>query len=364
MNHDQLPEGAQEPPLAMPVASPPTTAPPPRRARPLVRVLSALLVLGLCGSLLLNLLLFTVAGMAGFASLGADRKVREKFFSHQRSSSNKVAIISLEGTILSGEGYIKRQIDHAAEDSDLKAVVLRVNSPGGTITGSDYIHHHLRKLAEESKIPIVVSMGGLAASGGYYVSMACGEKGVIFAEDTTWTGSIGVIIPHYDLSVMLKDWGIEEDSIASHPLKRAGSFAKPMNEEEREIFRELVEESFNRFKDIIKEGRPAFQKDPGKLDKLATGQIFTAQQALKSGLIDEIGFLGDAVDKAIELARLDEDDVTVVKYEQEPGLFSVLMGGQARRRQFDLATMLEMSAPRAYYLCTCLPPLASSASDE
>ena len=125
-------------------------------------------------------------------------------------------------------------------------------------------------------------MGGIAASGGYYVSMAVGDTpDTIFAEPTTWTGSIGVIIPHYNLADLMDDWGIKEDTIASHRLKTMGSLAKPMTEEERKIFQGLVDDSFGRFKEIIRDGRPKFRKDPAALDKLATGQVFTAEQALK-----------------------------------------------------------------------------------
>ncbi len=139
----------------------------------------------------------------------------------------------------------------------LKAIVVRVNSPGGTITGSDYMLHHLRKLAEDTHIPIVVSMGGLAASGGYYVSMCVGDTPeTIFAEPTTWTGSIGVIIPHYNVADLMKKWGIQEDAVASHHLKTMGSIARKMTEEERKIFQQLVDEGFTQFKDVIK-ARPA-----------------------------------------------------------------------------------------------------------
>ncbi|MBN2475596.1 MAG: signal peptide peptidase SppA [Pirellulales bacterium] len=362
MDNQPHPEGHPEPPMAISVAeSRPPGQPSGPKSRPLARLLLLLLVLGLGGSLLLNVLLLAAAGLARLGSLDSSRKVQERFFSHEPGGRDKVAILSLEGTILSGEGFIKDQIDRAVDDPDVKAVVLRVDSPGGTITGSDYIYHHLCRLRDESEVPIVVSMGGLAASGGYYVSMACGDDGAVFAEPTTWTGSIGVIIPHYNLSELLGKWGVEEDSIASHPLKQIGSFAKPMTDEERKILQELVDESFTQFKDVIKEGRPAFRKDPEALDALATGQIYSAQQALEHGLIDKIGFLEDAVEKAIELAKLDEKDVEVVRYHREPSLVGVLLGGRAAKGQPDLATLLELSAPRAYYLCTWLPPLAESA---
>jgi len=323
-----------------------------------VVLLLIVLLIGLFASGMLNLMLLAVNGLA---SLETDRKIREKFYSHQKSSTNKVAIITVKGAIMDGEGFVKRQIDHAKDDPNLKAVVLRVDSPGGTITGSDAIYHQLRELVEESEIPLVVSMGGLAASGGYYVSMACGDTPeAIFAEPSTWTGSIGVIIPHYNFAGLMKEWGIQEDSVTSGPLKAMGSFAKPMTEEERNIFQGLVDEGFTQFKEAIKYGRPKFQKDPEVLDKLATGQIYTAEQARQNGLIDRIGFLEDAIDRAIELAKLDKDDVKVVKYKKEPSLADILVGVETRSSRFDLATMLEMTSPRAYYLCTWLSPLSSS----
>jgi protease-4 len=315
-----------------------------------------LLALGLSG--MLNLVLL-VSG-SGFDSSGT---VREKFVSHERFGGDKVVIMSLEGMILGEDGgFVKRQIDQAIKDDDVKAVVLRINSPGGTVTGSDYLYHHLCRLREERNIPIVVSMGSLAASGGYYAAMAVGDTpDSIFAERTTWTGSIGVIIPHYDLSTLLQEkLGVEDDSVSSHPLKNMGSFAKQMTEEERRIYQALVDETFEQFKDIIKAGRPKFEKDPEALDELATGQIYTAQQALEHGLVDKIGFVEAAIDRAIELAGLDKDDVRVVKYQREPTLADVLLGVSSPDRGVDLAALLDLTAPRAYYLSTRMTPLVRS----
>ena len=104
-----------------------------------------------------------------------------------------MAIITVSGVIVDGDGYVKKQIERVRQDEDVKAIVLRVNTPGGTVTGSDYILHHLNRLRAERKLPLVVSMGSVAASGGYYVSMAVGDQPQsIYAEPTTTTGSIGV----------------------------------------------------------------------------------------------------------------------------------------------------------------------------
>lgn len=305
-------------------------------------------------------LMMIVAFFVG-GSLGSDPKVLERHFSHQAGAKDKVVILSVEGTILEGQGFVKRQIDQATRDPNVKAVVLRVNSPGGTVSGSDYILHHLRKLAEEKKIPIIVSMGGIAASGGYYVSMAVGTTpDTIFAEPTTWTGSIGVIIPHYNIAGLMKEYGVEQDSVVSHRLKGMGTITRPMTDEERKIFQALVDDSFEGFKEVVRSGRPRFQKDPGALNKLATGQVYTAKQAKDVGLVDRIGFLEDAVERAIELADLDPEKTDVVEYRREFSLYEMLMAQEANKQGFDLAGMLDLAAPRAYYLWTTVPPLLSA----
>ena len=371
MDPSPPPTGSFQPPI-QPSSQPPIQplsvsqpAPPPRKSRFFARLLLVLLVLGFLGSLGLNLVLLAFLGLAGVGSEGSH--VREEFYSHNRWGVEKVAILSIEGTILTGDGFFKQQLDHARKDAEsgmLKALVVRVNSPGGTISGSDYMLHHLRKLAADTHLPVVVSMGGLAASGGYYVSMCVGdEPNSIFAEPTTWTGSIGVIIPHYNLAELMQKVGIQEDAIASNPLKTMGSLSRPMTERERKIFEDLVNDGFTQFKDAIKEGRPKFRKDPAALDKLATGQIFTAQQALKDGLVDKIGFIDDAVDRAVRLAKVDRANVKVVKYKAEPRLSEILFGRSQVHAAVDLAALLGGTAPCAYYLCTWLPPAVSSVKD-
>jgi protease-4 len=354
------PEGMPPQHPAMPAHIPAPVAyyplPPPRRGF-WGRLFMSLFVLVFLGSLFMNLML---AGMA--INMMGEGRVLEKFVSHDPYGKDKVAILPIEGVILESEdGFVKRAIDTAMQDKNVKAIVLRVDSPGGSVTGSDYIYHHLRKLVKERNIPIVVSMGGIAASGGYYVSMAVGdEANTIFAEPTGYTGSIGVIIPHYDISGLLKKYDIADDSVPSHPLKEMGSLTKAMTPEERKIFQKLVDENFARFKDIVKEGRPKFSKDPAALDKLATGQVYTAEQAAKNGLVDKLGFIEDAVDRAIELARLDKDKVKVVRYKSEPSLSSLLLGGESRSAGLDLKSLLDMTTPRAYYLAAWPPAVGGT----
>lgn len=335
----------------------PPVSPPPRRTG-IGRMLLRLFALSSVGTLLLALLV--AFAFVGFVSWEEEDGLHEQHHSLARAADNKVAIITLEGTILDGDGFVKRQIDRIRDDEAVKAVVLRVNSPGGTVSGSDYLYHHLQKLCRDRQLPLVVSMGGIAASGGYYASMAVGDTpNTIFAEPTTWTGSIGVVIPHYNLAGLMEKWQVEEDSIKSHRLKQMGSPMRLMTEEERQIFQALVDDSFSRFKDIVKSGRPMFRADEAALDKVATGQVFTTRQALASGLVDREGFIEDAIDRAIELAGLDKEHTSVVKYKHFGGIFDMVLGAHSQARKAspvgELAALLDLATPRAYYLCTWLP---------
>ncbi|MCI0360300.1 MAG: signal peptide peptidase SppA [Planctomycetaceae bacterium] len=288
--------------------------------------------------------------------------IEERFVQGEELASDKVAVLSIEGVIMQGDGFVKQQIDHISEDDNVKAIVVRVDSPGGTVTGSDYIYHHLAKLRNEKGIPLVVSMGSIAASGGYYVSMAVGDQeNVIYAEPTTTTGSIGVIIPHYDLSGLLAEYKVKDDSIATHERKQMLAMTRPIPDEHREIIKKHLDAMFTRFKSIIKEGRPKFAADGAALDQLATGEVFTTDQAIENGLVDKVGFVEDAIDRALELAKLDKDKTRVVRYRRPADLLSVFGAAQARQQTaFNLPQLLELASPRGWYLATSLPAIATS----
>lgn len=298
-------------------------------------------------------------------------KITEHLVSGDAMAANKVAIIRIEGAIMHDDGFPKWQIERALKDDAVKAIVLRIDSPGGTVTGSDYLYHHLRRLREgadghEGK-PIVVSMGGIAASGGYYIAMAAGPTpDTIFAERSTWTGSIGVIIPHYNVADLLKSWHVEDDSVVSGPLKAMGSptrkLTPEMAEEEREVLQTLVDQTFDQFKEIIEEARPQAVAADGKIKpEIVTGQIFTAKQALDLGLVDKIGYVEAAIDRAMELANLQKDTTRVVRYSPPDSLFgTMLFGPNAKSGQVNLSALLDLTAPRAYYLYSWLPSVVGS----
>lgn len=287
--------------------------------------------------------------------------VDEKYHSGSKTGKNKVAIISVSGTILDGS-FVKQQIDRARQDDKVKAIVLRVASPGGTITGSDYIYHHLTKLRQErDQLPLVVSMGSVAASGGYYVAMAVGDQQeAIFAEPTTWTGSIGVLIPHYDVSGLMARFDVKDDTLATHPRKQLMSMTRPISDDDRQLLQGYLNDAFARFKTVIREGRPTFRKAPAVLDKLATGEIFTANQALQHGLIDKIGFLEDAIERAMQLANLDEDETCVVEYRRLSSLLPIPFLSEGRASEQELGRLLDMSTPQAFYLASTFPALLTT----
>jgi protease-4 len=317
---------------------------------------------------------WTIAGVALLSAIGSagafaryfqrDSRVVEKYHSLARTAAAKVAIVTLSGPIMGGEGFIRAQIDQVADDEAVKAIVLRVDSPGGTVSGSDEIHHRLADLAGKRKLPVVVSMGGIAASGGYYVAMANGgREDVIFAEPATLTGSIGVIIPHFDLSQAIKRFDIRDDSIASGPLKEMLSPTKErppeMAERERKLLQALVDDMFVRFKEIVRAGRPKL--DAEAVDKVATGQIFTATQAKEAGLVDRIGFLEDAVARAVELAGLTAETARAVKYTKPKGLLDEIVGGgSGAASRLSLEAFAELTTPRGWYLCSWAPAVVRS----
>ena len=320
-------------------------------------------------------LAWTVAGLSLLAAIGSaaafaqyfqkDARVLETYHSLSRRAADKIAIVTVAGAIMGGDGFARAQLDHVADDPAVKAIVLRVDSPGGTVSGSDEIHNRLSRLLADRELPVVVSMGGLAASGGYYVAMANGGRDdVIFAEPATLTGSIGVIIPHFDLSKMLKRFDVRDDSVASGPLKEMLSPTKDRTPEladrERRLLKALVDDMFVRFKEIVRAGRPKL--DAEAVDKVATGQIFTAQQAKEAGLVDRIGFLEDAVARAVELAGLTDTTARVVKYSKPKGLLDEVLGGDAGAGgRVTLEAFAELTTPRAWYLCSWWPALVTAA---
>ena len=226
-------------------------------------------------------------------------------------SSAKIALVQLTGMIADadrpgllrkGENPVSRLVESlhkAAEDSKIKAIVLRINSPGGTVTASDVVYREIQHFKRTTKKPVVVLMSDLAASGGYYIACAGDE---IIAHPTTITGSIGVIIQTFNFSEGMRRIGIKADAITSGPNKAAGSPFEPMPPEHRALLQGLVDEFYDNFVAIVTESRPNLS--PADLEWITDGRVVTGRRAAEVGLIDSTGDLRDAFEAAKRRAGL------------------------------------------------------------
>ena len=278
----------------------------------------------------------------------------ERFHSGDASASDKIAVLSMEGTIM--PPYTERliqQIEHVGKDDKVKGVLLVVDSPGGLVADSHEIYHKLKQLEAKNK-PIFVQMKRIAASGGYYISMGAGPQGRIFAEPTTWTGSIGVIIPRYDASKLAEKIGIGSDPLKTGEFKDALSPFRPLTDNERKVWEKIIDQSFQKFISVIDENRDGLDAEAVKA--LATGQVFTADDAKANKLIDEIGYQEDAL-KALQ-EKLGLKQARVVKYQAHQTLIEQLLGSvQAKQNVDPWKVLMEASVPRALFLCSWWPAL-------
>lgn len=306
-------------------------------------VLGVILVL----SILANIALFLI--LLGVVTVFAAGQ-RKGFFVEEvikeGPRSTKIAIINLEGIIYDEQAEnIRRQLDVAQRDRRVKGVIIRVNSPGGTISGSDQIYNEIRKYRQEQDKPVVAFMQGVAASGGYYTSVAC-EK--IIAEPTTITGSIGVMFGHFVLQELLeKKLGIQPVIITSSPKKDWPSSFEPITDEQRQYIQEkLIGPAYNRFVEIVAAGRPMLSLD--EVRRLADGSIYGAQEAVGVKLIDEIGYLDEAIELVKAMAGIEK--ARVVEYRRPFSLVSFLSYYNRNILKIDRDTLYEFTTPQVLYL--------------
>lgn len=199
---------------------------------------------------------------------------------------------------------IKEQLNKAEKDKKIKTIILRLNTPGGTVTASDIIYHELLEFKKKRNIKIIAAMMGLSTSGGYYISMAADK---IVAHPTTITGSIGVLAIKLNVKGLFEKIGIQDETIKSGDKKDITSPFRPFTKEEKRIFQDIIDSLFQRFIDVIKSGRRGLS--PETIKEIADGRVYTAQQALKLKLIDQIGYLEDAIDLAKKVAGIKEAKV-------------------------------------------------------
>lgn len=292
--------------------------PPPKRGSGFARgIFVALATTIFGGSLLLNFYLLAAVGLAGDASTATETVVVNG------EATQTVAVIPLKGVITgdSSERFDKlmRQIE---ENNSIKALVIELDTPGGEVTASDEIYRRILKYKADKGVKVVASMGSMATSGGYYVACAADH---IVAQPTTITGNIGVVMQRFNFSELMEKWGVADTSVtpAGSKFKNAESPFKPETPETTAYLRGLIDNTYDRFKVIVSKGRGTNLK--ATIDEVADGRAFTADTALKMGLIDQIGYADDAYAKAAALAGLSKQ--RVVKYNRMPSLMDLLAGG-------------------------------------
>jgi protease-4 len=250
-------------------------------------------------------------------------RVAEK--STQAQSKDKIAVIYAEGEIVDGDGsydeiggddFVK-SIREAREDKDVKAIVLRVNSPGGSAAASEVIWRELSLI--KGKKPLIVSMGNYAASGGYYISCLADS---IIADHTTITGSIGVFGVMFNVQRMLNDkLGITTDTIKTHRYADFPNLTRPFTAEEKNILQRSVDQIYTLFLKRVSEGRKI---NVAKLDSIAQGRVWTGADALSIGLVDKLGGLNDAISMAAKKAKLTSYQLKSFPEPEDP--FDMLFG--------------------------------------
>jgi len=198
---------------------------------------------------------------------------------------------------------VREELRKAEEDERVKALIVRINSPGGTITASDILYHELLAFKARKKVPVIAAIMDVGASGGYYAALAADT---IVVNPTTITGSIGVVMITVNAQGLLEKIGVAPLAIKSGPMKDAGSPFRPLTDAERAVFQGIIDEMYGRFVGLIAQSR---RMSEDRVRGFADGRVYTADQALKLGLVDRIGYLEDVVALAKERAGLDQAKV-------------------------------------------------------
>jgi protease IV len=334
-----------------PSRQPETHAEEPRRRRRWPFVVGGLVALGLVGLAVFAVVLILVASDGPTAQAVYD----EEYVSGD--GPDKIAVVPVEGVIAPADDTLggvlptstpeglADALSQAGSDPSVAAVVLEINSPGGGVTASDEMHQAVLDFEENTGKPVVVSMGDVAASGGYYISTAADH---IVSNETTLTGSLGVIFQLTNFAEAADKYGIKQVVIKSGKYKDIGSAFREMTPEERGIFQSIVDESYAQFVDVISEGRDIPEE---RVREIADGRVYSGLQAEKLGLVDSFGGLDEASAIAGELAGT--SDTIVVRYVQQPTFTDTLLARLAPEKpqaeQIMEAAGLDLE-PKPYYL--------------
>ncbi len=276
----------------------------------------------------------------------------------QGSAPDKVLLVDLSGVLAEEPlltletrpsvpllARVREELEKAEEDARVRAVVLRINSPGGTVTASDIIYHEITRFKERRKIPVVACILDVGASGGYYVALAADR---IVVHPTTVTGSIGVLMLTVNASGLLEKIGVSASYVTSGEFKDMGSPFRSLRPEERAIFQSLIDQLYGRFVQLVARSR---KLDEARVRAIADGRVHTATEAVGLGLVDRIGYLEDAIAMAQSAAGLTE--ARVVTYHR-PRQFRATIYSSAETPPpaagiADLARLV-FAGPRFLYL--------------
>jgi protease-4 len=255
------------------------------------------------------------------------------------------SLLQREGDILS---QVYARLQRAAEDRLVRGVILRLDTPGGDATVSDIIYHEILNFRKKTNLPVVALMMGIAASGGYYVASACDT---MMAHPSSVTGSIGVISIYPDMEGLLSKVGVTMQVIKSGDLKDAGSPFRNLDEREQRLFQEIIDELYERFLSVVQESR----KEALTLEEirnLADGRVYTAAQALKLKLIDEIGYFDDALARVLTMANIPAAQVIAYSYypKRQNNLYAAKLDNPSLFEQKSLADVLPTLRSGFFYL--------------
>lgn len=230
----------------------------------------------------------------------------------------KILLIPVTGTITedgrdSQVSLVKEMLQIAEKDQDIKGVILRISSPGGTVNASDVIYHEIKRFKNKKNIPVYASIDGIGASGAYYIAMA-GDR--VYATPSSITGSIGVIAMKFNIENLMSKIGVQHEVIKSGDKKDFWSPFRPSTPEEKEIFQRIIDELYERFLRVIQENRKLITIED--LKRLGDGRVYTAEQALREKLIDGIGYMDDIIEELKNNQGLKE--ARLVRY-YKPGTY-------------------------------------------
>ncbi len=313
---------------------------------------------------LLLLLLASLPGCSPRISLFPDHYSEFGETTLQGTTDQKILLATVNGTIdtrpkrglLSSTPSMLEELtavlQKARRDPDIKALLLSIDSGGGTATASDILYREIQRYKQDTGVPVVALIMDVAASGGYYIAVAADH---IMAHPTSITGSIGVVFQTIEFEGLSQKIGVRAHTIKSGSFKDMGSYFRNMSEQERAIFQSMIDELYDRFISVVADEREELTKE--QVRELADGRIYTAGQALQLKLIDSIGYANDAIAKAKELANLPDNARVVVyrhNYVSNDNFYRSTTQSPAPRSLMELGVGADMSvlSPRTgfYYL--------------